>query len=390
MPRHSNSDLYIQHSHNLDATMLLGKRMVLPSEEKMKPILFGCELECSTDYSVAQIMDAQEIPFMVCKSDGTITGIKNNRYELVTAPMSIKAHETYWANWFSVLDIEKFDTSIDTNNGFHIHIDRSRFTEDHLKAFVWLFMNPLNHYFFKIMAERDDNSIKRWCRFMETDSSSSLIYLYKHCVSKTRALDKYAAINLRKSATVEVRLFRGVVSYASILKNLELVEAAYRFTEEYTDTAFFSVTLKNFLEFINKSPPNQWMGLKAFLKTFDLSVVFNQEEVEKFLLTIQSYSNVQSVYTELLKRPELMKNIVLVQKLNQKFGKKSFYFNKEQGVIQLIPVKKGRIHHLDHILIQKKLQKVTNKELQSALSCKTDIPFTPEDILFPDSSDSIS
>ena len=126
--RHAPS-LYQHFSYTTNIREILTGTIVKDAEKKTKPLLLGIELECSSDLTINEMMDAQDTPFFLCKSDSSISGSKRNRYEMVTVPMSAAAQKEHWAKWFENIDLNKFDTSLDTNNGLHIHIDRLAFKE---------------------------------------------------------------------------------------------------------------------------------------------------------------------------------------------------------------------------------------------------------------------
>lgn len=234
-----------------------------PYGDGSKSTLYGIELELATDYQVKDIVDAFKDRYAFCKSDSSVNGNKNNRYEVVSKPATLRQHKINWATFFKRLDLDKFDTTDRTNNGCHIHIDRNAFDKDmaHLKKFSWFFSNPLNNEFLKIMSDRKDNF-----QYAQLYTSKSL----KHAETTLMGGGKNTCVNFQKSATIEVRLFKGIVSFATILKNLEFVDAILEYTR---GCSWARCDYNSFLSWLDTQPTSNYRSLKLCVKENDFSRV---------------------------------------------------------------------------------------------------------------------
>lgn len=247
------------YNYSQDVTQLIPG----PYEDKRGGTLYGVELEMSTDYREKDIIDAFPDLYGILKSDSSVTGSKMNRWEFVSKPASLRQHKIQWAGFFKKLELDKFDMSDKHNNGFHVHVDRQAFESDtmHLKKFAWFFTNPVNHEFLFIMSNRDRHSLDSYSRIVNAKS-------VVHAERQAQSGGKMTALNFGKPKTIEVRLFKGIVSFATILMNLELVDSLV----EYTRVASYSkCDFQNYLEWLDFHSGSSYRSLRLCLKEHDFS-----------------------------------------------------------------------------------------------------------------------
>lgn len=267
--------LYEQKQYSFDFFRASGGQRVITSPKEADQPVYGVELELSTDYSVRQLIEAVPDTLWVCaKQDSSITGSKSHRNEMVTLPMSFKAHKMLWAKWFNALDMRKFDTSRDTNNGMHVHVSRESFDNSrHQRDFTWFFTTPMMKAFMVEFSER--GTLNDYCRMPNINPNTT-----KKVVARRDALNYVAGlrgvINTGTSKqTIEVRLFKGIVNFASVLKNLELVDAAFHFTQG--GISYQSNPLSGFLKWLEDQPKNRYEALKDYIfKVMDIEEHLNQ------------------------------------------------------------------------------------------------------------------
>lgn len=272
------STLYTMFEHSTDVIQKVGKPDKTWSDKEGNVNLYGVELEVSTDYGAKDIIDFFPEIFVICKKDSTITGVKKHPIEIVTVPASLRRHKKMWAAFFKGIDINKFDTMDKHNNGMHVHVDRNSFEQDgiHLKKFCWFFSSKSMQEFNLIMSERTKESLEKWSKFAR--NATSVANVERH----TRDLSKYAAVNLGKSQTVEVRLFKGIVSFTSLVKNLEFVDAALEYTR---NVSLSQINLKSFLKWLNSLPSSRYRTLRICIGLVDLEEVEFNSALEHFLET---------------------------------------------------------------------------------------------------------
>jgi len=276
----NRGQLYTLLEHSADVIQKIGKpdSGVWTSDKEGNVNLYGIELETSTDYSVKNIIDFFPDIFVICKKDSTITGTKNNSMEIVTIPASMRKHKRMWAAFFKQIDRDKFDTLDKHNNGMHVHIDRKAFEQDniHLKKFCWFISSKGIQEFTTNLSERTKESLDKWSKF--ASAATSIANVENH----TRELSKYSAVNLGKSATIEVRLFKGIVSFTSIIKNLEFVDAAVEFTRIHS---LAEITLDQFLSWLDALPSSRYRTLRLCITDVDLEEIKFHADLAEFLTT---------------------------------------------------------------------------------------------------------
>ncbi len=64
------------------------------------------------------------------------------------------------------------------------------------------------------------------------------------------------AVHYKGEKTVEIRIFKGIVSYATVVKNIEFVDSVVEFTRTANTN---QVTLKHYLNWVSSLPSNKWI-----------------------------------------------------------------------------------------------------------------------------------
>jgi hypothetical protein len=311
-----------------------------PKEEKAP--LYGIELEASTDYSPADAITHQKDLFFICKSDGSITGKGYYKYEIVTVPATFKSHKRLWADWFSKLDYNKFDTSKNTGNGMHVHVDRKAFyNKEHLDKFTWFFINPANYDFhFEVSERPNKHDFQRWSPTpcLESRGASTKLKTLKSAAACNGGLR--GIVHFKRDVSVEVRMFKGVVSYATLVKNLEFVDSVFHFTGEHRS---LQISLKTYLNWLNSLPKNKYTMLRKFLSELaTLETILTSNEIKEYLYL---HTSVESTVNKLNKAPFKVTNKHLTI-LNKERKKRTYILNKD-GSISLAYAIGGKLAPLD-------------------------------------------
>jgi hypothetical protein len=230
------------------------------SNENENAPFFGIELEVERKNSnglkhkyMAGLIDHEHWYF---KTDGSLT----DGFEIVTHPMTfnyIQQSTKEFTNSLKLL-VENGYNSYDANTcGMHIHISKNNFTTWHLYRFLKFFVE--NKDFIVSISQRKMEKLKKWAN-IEDDSDSSLIYKAK---KKDGNSERYVAINLKNSQTIEIRIFRGTLNINSFMKNIEFAHALFMYTKENKD-----VTLDGFKLYIESSC--DYSNLKKFINLKNL------------------------------------------------------------------------------------------------------------------------
>jgi hypothetical protein len=328
--------------------------LTLPNEHPR--VLYGIELECCGDYTIKELINAPEDPFFIAKHDGSIKGSKPNNYELVTVPGTIKAFKKLYADWFSKLDYTKFDCTTDTGNGMHIHVGRSHFIdEQHVQRFCWFFHHPANTEFIVTLSERGTLQNMTSCTpIYNFRSTSSKFENFKNITSLLHGHRGATNLGDGRKKTVEVRIFKGIVSYASIIKNLEAVDAVFHFTQ---DATFSKLTTVGFFEWLEKTPGNQYTVLKSFIKTLKVPELSARCVIKDLVFTEK---NPERIYQKVMKSGIKLTHMH-VTALNRITERRHFTLSKETNELQLIRKNIGKLAHLDRTLQDKYLFRRTQE-----------------------------
>ena len=208
------------------------------------PIWFGIELEVE----VKSGSDTNEMAtkckellgeFAIIKSDGSL----NNGFEMVTRPASLEVHRERWTKFMEKRPkgIRSWET---TTCGMHVHLTRrahdgSAIMTDLTVAKIVMFVNsPRNKAFIVDIAGRDAD---RWAKMQDKESLPKAL----------RAIERYEAVNLLNKRTIEFRIFRGTLSYAGFMKNLEFTAAVKDFCAQAGRSLTECQSLTSFKEFVN-------------------------------------------------------------------------------------------------------------------------------------------
>lgn len=200
--------------------------------ENTDQLYLGVELEVddggedeSKAKAVCDILNCDD-ENIYCKRDGSLL----NGFEIVTHPCTFEYHKHMkYEETFEFLTSNKYRSHDTKTCGMHVHINRSYFgfkkleIDLNISKLLYLF----EKYWDKIeqIARRPSNHYAR--RFMLEDNESP-IDLY----AKSKASDKYGAINLQHKDTVEIRIFRGTLNYNTFISTLEFVCVMARIAKE--------------------------------------------------------------------------------------------------------------------------------------------------------------
>ena len=196
--------------------------------------------------------------FLYCKNDGSL----NSGFEIVTHPMSsqyLNDNKYKFSQLLDYLSKNGYTSYQEGTCGIHIHISKSAFTTLHLYKFLAFFYNHPK-YITKI-SQRTTSQLNQWARL--DDDQKQIIYKAKN---KNQDTSRYAAINLKNSKTVEVRIFRGTLKPMSFFKNIEFIQAIIEYTKMVSVS---DNNLKHFQAWI-KANSQKYPNLFNFLKIKNL------------------------------------------------------------------------------------------------------------------------
>lgn len=199
-----------------------------------KATYFGCELEVEVcngtrNEFAKRIIGEMGEDRVYIKSDGSLS----HGIEIVTHPHTYEEICNLWRdNWTNRMrGLESHDT---TTCGFHVHVSRQNLTPLHIQKIIVFINAPENLELVTKVAQRKDT---RWAKIADKQIG--------HC---GHSHDRYEAVNLSNSNTIEFRIFRGNTRTDRILKNIQFVHATVEFTR---DRSYRDLSSKSFMEFVS-------------------------------------------------------------------------------------------------------------------------------------------
>ncbi|MCQ2911555.1 MAG: hypothetical protein MJ244_05120 [Clostridia bacterium] len=231
---------------------IAGVKLFQTTDEDKKDLklFYGIELEVVADYNFKQSVNhTKELlgeENIICKRDGSLD---SGGYEIVTAPMSYNRHHEFWRNFFEVerngkhyaKDLSSFNTNC---CGIHIHVSRKALQLSDICKIVFFINEASNNTFVNFIASRSENEYAQIKRKTLSELQS---------IQKFGKLDgyndRYEAVNLNNTDTIEIRIFKGTVEQISFFKNLEFVDCLIKFVR---NKKFLQLSYDEFLKFLAK------------------------------------------------------------------------------------------------------------------------------------------
>lgn len=199
---------------------------------KADPFL-GVELEvntrqCSSDASY--VLNKLGHNHVYLKHDGSLS----NGFEIVTHPHTLDKHRELWSEEFFKRAPKSITSWESGECGLHVHVGRSALTPLQLGRMIVFMHSRENLAFIETMAQRN---IARWAKI---DPEKKLTTNYND--------DRYEALNLQRSATVEFRIFRGNFRRDRVLKAIEFAHALTLYCREASNKALTATMFLVWLE----------------------------------------------------------------------------------------------------------------------------------------------
>jgi hypothetical protein len=208
-----SANRYKIHNYSAKAPDLLTfkAKKVMPST-----IYLGIELEYETpNRDIARVAVGKALRgHAIMKSDGSI----RNGFEIVTCPATLEIHLEEFKKFFSTFPAElskSKNTMIfpDDNTGMHVHVSRKPLSMLTIGKMTSFLNRKSNKEFIAYIAGRIDNHFAR----MDTSRTVTFPLMGNG--------DRYNALNLQNSATVEFRIFSTPKNWSEFASRLEFCQA---------------------------------------------------------------------------------------------------------------------------------------------------------------------
>jgi hypothetical protein len=223
-------------------------------------VFMGFELEVESDgenYEGPELVHAALGDLAYFKEDGSL----DDGFEIVTHPMTLAyAHSMDWSWTQALLNMGYRSWDRDTC-GLHIHVDRRGFNGRlHQYSFTLLLMR--NKALSYLIAGRQGSSYASFDKSVRREIPKQMKGEYNNA-------QRYSAVNVLPTSTLEIRMFRGSLKKERVLAALEYVHSAVEYSrgarsgvgaEEYLTAPAFIQWLRsnkalypNLLSYVNQS-----------------------------------------------------------------------------------------------------------------------------------------
>lgn len=213
--------------------------------ESREHLTFGVELECEPRNDGGNVrMDAYELSDRIdeipggrtyCKSDGSLS----NGVEIVSHPGTL-AHHMYVMHWRQIQrTCEKagFRSHDAANSGLHVHVGRAQLGSTDaerddvtrkVQVLSALYTAELTRF-----SRRRRSCLEQWAPDdIRHVSSGAQLASWAHArvpAYRSNHNDRYTAVNVTNSATVEIRIFRGTLKRDTLIAAIQLVSNVFEY-----------------------------------------------------------------------------------------------------------------------------------------------------------------
>ncbi len=204
-------------------------------EDRSEVPYMGLEIETDTDHRIDRTAVINRFKddfgdFLHYEEDGSL----RYGWENISQPASLSYHLGMMDKYKNMFDILKEEglCSHDTNTcGLHIHIDRKYFgdkEDSSVSKLLYLFERFRNELM--VFSRRTESQANDWARSRKHSNTKSgwIKKAIKDSKSYYDHSERYYAVNLTNTETVEIRLFRGTL-------NVETFEATLKFTNRLAE-----------------------------------------------------------------------------------------------------------------------------------------------------------
>ena len=273
-------DCYVRETHSHGIQSYCYKPTPIFYGESSR--FLGIELEIDgageSDYYANQLLAVgnKERDHIYIKHDGSL----DDGLEIVTHPMTLEYHQTEmpWEKIVREALHQGYTSHKAGTCGLHVHVNRdslgdSEWEQEDTIARILYLVETFWHELLKF-SRRTQQQMDRWAsRYGRKDDPKDVLHTAK------RSDDRYTAVNLTPSRTIEFRMFRGTLKYNTIIATLQMVEHLCDVAFSVSDTLIKDIT---WTEFVSGIPKGTMPELVQYLKERRLYVnepVATEEEV---------------------------------------------------------------------------------------------------------------
>lgn len=267
-----NDDLCSPHDDNIHSYSYKPQPVFHGTDEDNPMLHFGFELEVEARRAElsegADLMVSRWDDFVYLKEDSSI----EFGFEIVTHPatLSYLQNQVDWSAITRLRDLgfRSWDTS---TCGLHVHIDRRAFRDrSHIMAMSYLLNNN------RTLSERIAGRNSDYGRIGDDCKRDNVWTLKSY--ARGRGGERYMAINMQNSTTIEIRMFKGSLKVERILSALEYCHALVAYSKNIRSGVHAKDMLRpeEFASWIRKQ--GKYPNLVQYLPDFEPSNTTEMEE----------------------------------------------------------------------------------------------------------------
>ncbi len=217
------------------------------------PLYFGFELEVENNEQsidnndMAEIIDGIMQGSVVFEHDGSL----NSGFEIISNPMTFNYIMENKAKIKKMLQelIDNGYTSHDARTcGLHIHLSKNYFTEnqvDKLQFLIEKFKKELI-----VFSRRTSEQIQQWAKFITDYTETGNEAINMDFIKKYKnTSERYQALNLCNSDTIEFRLIRGTLKETTFFASIELMNNMARIVKRKSLKELEKITFADLIEY---------------------------------------------------------------------------------------------------------------------------------------------
>ena len=195
----------------------------LPTEPT-PPYYIGHELEIDYGDDMEDAINSiKSMANGICMHDGSLS---SKGIEFISHPLSYKymlSQETKYRELFDHLVNLGYKSHNTTDCGLHFHVTRPQNSK--IIDRIILFMETYKEEIITLSRRKSDE-INRWSRFLSdkrTSTNEKVIKSLDYIVKNKDTCDRYMALNLTNSKTIEFRFFKGTLKYETFMADFEFI-----------------------------------------------------------------------------------------------------------------------------------------------------------------------
>lgn len=204
-------------------------------EEDTPEFYIGHELEIDDGSDMRQaVKDISTLCNGICMHDGSLS---DQGIEFISHPLSYKymlsLEENYRKLFDNLINLGYKSHNTDTC-GLHFHVTKPENSK--IIDRIILFMETYKEEIFTL-SRRKTEELNRWARFLSdkrTGTNPKVIKSLDYIVNNKDYSDRYQALNLTNSRTIEFRFFKGTLKYETFMADLEFVNNLVHFASDLT------------------------------------------------------------------------------------------------------------------------------------------------------------